>query len=467
MAAERERRIREGQAKKAVLTAELARIEANRGQLGTSISLGHYLNVKDQLRQLKRDITLNKGLTPADVLATRRDPEPEEEDQTHPLVEWSKTAGPAFLNFLRNGAIALDDSAGVHTDEERTAAIDSLPSSFRRGVTQPVLSLPTSAMHQGSTSISRGLGNGPVHPEIYDKDPASRISNNVGAYAPYLIPGVGPALAAMQKADVAAQFAEDPVQAGRDLYDNAAPWKAKTPEERFLRSIQLVLSTAHVAKSVRVRARFAQDRVRAGQKVDAATVQQIVQTADEIKKSRPQKAEEDSVDVTPSIANPAIRPYSGYRPKDADWLAVAHEASKDPVQLKVPYQKTGLKNLRNRTATWLKIRRENQTPFWVPAINKAVTISGRGESKLTTKDPFGLRLVTKIPELLEKAQVLYTEKGKRGNGASLEFTRLVSYLKDGDDHYHVWMTLQRAPDGDWYYDHSWTRVEPAVVNSGG
>jgi hypothetical protein len=251
MAAERERPVREGQAKKAILTAELARIEASRGQLGTSISLGHYLNVKDQLRQLKREITHNKGLTSADVLAVRRDPEPEEEDQTQPLVEWGKTAGPAFLKFLRNGAIALDDSAGVHTDEERRAAVDSLPSSFRGGVTQPVLSAPTAAMRQGSTSISRGLGNGPVHPEIYDQDPASRISNNVGSYAPYLIPLVGPALAATQTADMGSQILIDPRKAASDFYDGAAPWKAKTPEDMVLRSIGLAATVAGVAKATK------------------------------------------------------------------------------------------------------------------------------------------------------------------------------------------------------------------------
>jgi hypothetical protein len=188
-------------------------------------------------------------------------------EETH-LGALKKELARGFFGLVKGGLTPLKPGENV-TDRGRWFI------GAAGTVGRAVAGIPSAATKGAADTISARLGNGRIDPEIYEKDVPSRIASNVAAYGPYFVPGVNAVLSAAQAADLADQFAQDPMKAAAGLYEGMVPWKAKTPEEAAFRILGLVGGAKHLSG----RTRGMIDAVRKGEKTTPMRVAEIVKSA--------------------------------------------------------------------------------------------------------------------------------------------------------------------------------------------
>lgn len=111
-----------------------------------------------------------------------------------------------------------------------------------RDFSRQMLGVPDQLRRGASDSISQAFGYGKIDPNIYENDPASRISAKAAGLADYVIPGWGQALVFTQGVEIGTSMATEGVRkTASRLVAGANPFAPNLrAEDRILRGIGLV-----------------------------------------------------------------------------------------------------------------------------------------------------------------------------------------------------------------------------------
>lgn len=164
--------------------------------------------------------------------------------------------------------------------------------------------VPGELIHQASNSLSQSQNGEPVDPSVYENDLASRISNHVGEFAPYMIPGVNAILGAGQALQIGGMIGQDPKKGIATLWHSVNPTEeGLAPEERVLRAIGLGLAVAGGAHGV-LKMR---DALTTGYNVPPKIADEIIHASDETSHGKPVQLGEEAKKSLAEIAQETAR----------------------------------------------------------------------------------------------------------------------------------------------------------------
>lgn len=140
------------------------------------------------------------------------------------------------------GSLGGDVAAAVFQAGGRAIeAIQSFPGAASEA-SGNALSSVGPGIKSASNAISQIAGLGPIDESIYKNDRAVQITQTLGEFAPYLLPGLGQALMGLQGAMIGGAAVYDPAGTAKSVLDSINPFaEGLRPEERGVRALSMLM----------------------------------------------------------------------------------------------------------------------------------------------------------------------------------------------------------------------------------
>lgn len=151
-------------------------------------------------------------------------------------------------------------------------------------------------------------------------------------------------------------------------------------------------------------------------------------------------------------------PYGTFDPYGSYEQSVARLAANDPLKVNINTHNANPKAFFARAHAWLQRAQDTAYTTEVPALGQRVGFTGAAKGKVGEKDPLSLAIVPYIPDMLQRAKLIWRETPKRNNGSYESAVRLVSRIETPQGPRDVWMLIRKNKSGHWYYDHQHTAV---------